>query len=331
MLTCLCLNASIDYTYEVPGFAVGQWHQPARMNVVAGGKGINVARVAHALGHEVVVCGFAGGTGAAFIVKDLGRAGILADFVRVEEEPRRCTNIVDPGARKQTQIDEAGPLVTPSEVDKLRRKFAELLTRSHVVTISGSVPRGVPNTIYAELVAMAREKRLPVILDARDELLAEGVKAKPLMIKPNQLELSALMGEELAAPDGVVEAAKGLVESGISLVLVSLGQRGAILVSRRQGIWHAKPPEIKYVSSVGSGDAMVAAFAAGSSDGLGIEACLRLAVGAGAANAATLGAAQCKRESILELAQRVKVESLGQQVRAAPQVAADVPQNANDE
>jgi len=312
VITSLCLNASIDYTYEVRNFTPGHWHQPARMNVVAGGKGINVARVVRALGHETLVCGFAGGTGAAFIAKDLRRRGILTDFVPIEEEPRRCTNIVDPGARRQTQVDESGPLVTPTEVQKLRKRFSELLGKTRAITISGSVPRGVPNTIYAELIAMAREHRVPVILDARDDLLLEGVKAKPFMVKPNEAELAELAGEpSLVVPGGVVEAAKKLVDTGISLVLCSLGQKGAILVTENSGIWQARPPEVDYVSNVGSGDAMVAAFAVGSVDEVGLEGCLRLAVGAGAANAATLGAAQIERQQILELAQRVELEPIG--------------------
>ncbi len=310
MITAICLNASIDYTYEVENFGVGLYHQPTRYNVVAGGKGINVARVARTLGKAVVVSGFAGGTGAAFIVKHLRQAGIMADFVPIEEEPRRCTNIVSKSTRQQTQIDEYGPLVTPSEITKLTGKFEELLTKSEIVIISGSAPRGVPHTIYADLVRMARTARVPVILDARDELLVEGLKAKPLMVKPNLQELSDLVGRELAVPDGVVEAGKEIVAGGVSVCLVSLGQRGAILISSREGVLRAKPPEIEYVSGVGSGDAMVAGFAVGSLERMDLQGCLRLAVGAGAANASTLGAGMCDRESILELAQQVEITRL---------------------
>jgi len=306
LIAILCLNAGIDRTYEVAQFALGAYHRPERVRTNAGGKGINVARIAARLGQEVVVSGFAGGGGATFIANYLRREGILADFVAIEEESRVCINIIDRERHSQTQVDEAGPLVTPSEVDKLRAKWPLLLAKSQLAVISGSAPRGVPHGLYRELVATARRSGAPCILDVHGEMLREGIEGIPQMVKPNVQELSELVGRELVSAEDIVQAARGLVERGIQIVLVSAGARGALAATRTHGTWLAKPPPIEYVSAVGSGDAMVGAFAALLAQQRPLRDCLRWATAAGAANAATFGPAFCTREEIEQLAPGVE-------------------------
>jgi len=301
LIAILCLNAGIDRTYEVAQLTPGALHRPERVRMNAGGKGINVARVAARLGQEVVVSGFAGGSGATFIAGYLRREGILADFVDIGEESRVCINIIDRERRTQTQVDEAGPLVTPSEVDKLRAKWPLLLAKSQLAVISGSAPRGVPHSLYRELVATARRGNVPCILDARGEMLREGIEGRPQMIKPNVQELAELVGRELPTAEDIAQAARGVVERGVQIVLVSTGARGAIAATRSHGTWLARPPAIEYVSAVGSGDAMVGAFAALLAQQRPLRDCLRWATAAGAANAATFGPAFCTREEIERL------------------------------
>jgi tagatose 6-phosphate kinase len=312
VLTVLCLNAGIDRTYEVTDFAVGGYFRPQRARINAGGKGINVARIAHRLGVETIVSGFAGGSGGAFISRQLNAEGVLSDFVPIEEEPRVCINIINRVGKTQTQVDEAGPLVTPSEVEKLRRKWCEILTKTNVAVLSGSAPRGVPYNIYTELIALARQAGVPAVLDARDEYLAEGVKALPHMIKPNLEELSALAGRPLLDANGALAVAQELTGRGIGIVLASMGAKGVVAATRKQGQWHATPPKVETVSGVGSGDALVAGFVAASLGGRSIEDCLTWGVAAGAANAATFGNAFCTREQIMELVPQVKLTRLDQ-------------------
>lgn len=307
MLTVLCLNAGIDRTYAVDDFAVGGYFHPQRVRVNAGGKGINVARIAHRLGTETIVSGFAGGAGGAFVAKNLRSEGILTDFVPIEEEPRVCINIVNRRAKTQTRVDEPGPLVTPSELSRLRDKWAELLAKSDAAVLSGSAPRGVPSNTYAELITMARKAQVPAILDARDGLLAEGVKALPLMVKPNLEELSDLMDRAIQDSHQALAAGQQLTQTGISIALTSMGGRGAAVATRKQGMWVATPPKIDYVSSVGCGDALVGGFVAASLKGRGFEECLRWGIAAGAADAATFGNAACTREQVMELIPRVKI------------------------
>jgi len=328
VLTVLCLNAGIDRTYALDDFAAGGYYHPQRVRVNAGGKGINVARIAQRLGVETIVSGFAGGSGGAFIVKNLRSDGVLTDFVPIEEEPRVCINIVNRRAKQQTRVDEPGPLVTPSELRALRAKWRELLAKSQAAILSGSTPRGVPSNIYAELIAVARQARVPTILDAKDGVLAEGVKALPLMIKPNMDELSNLMGRPIQDANEALAASQEVADTGVSIVLTSMGGRGAVAATRKQGLWMATPPKIDYVSSVGCGDALVGGFVAASLGGRRFEECLRWGMAAAAANAATLGNAHCTREQIHELVPQVqlrRVHMAAQEQPAAPDEAAAEP------
>jgi 1-phosphofructokinase family hexose kinase len=310
LVTTLTLNAAVDRTYLVPHFSIGAFHRPEKTRAVPGGKGINVARIVRAMGHEVIASGFAGGMAAAFIKRELERAGILADFARIGEESRFCISVIDPTNSSSTQVDEAGPIVTPSEVRALKAKLPELMARSRLLVISGSLPRGVPYTVYADLIEIAREHGAHTILDTHDEPLAAAIKARPMMIKPNLAELQTLVGDELSVPDGVYGAARDFVSEGIDIVFVSLGARGAVVATRRQGNWIAKPPKVNLVSAVGSGDALVGGFATALLDNLDPPRAVARAVGAGAANAATFGACACSREEILRYSAAVNVEAL---------------------
>ncbi len=180
-----------------------------------------------------------------------------------------------------------------------------------MLIMSGSAPRGAPFTIYAELISLAKKRGVPTILDTRDETLIEGIKAKPDVVKPNLAELQTLMDDPSLIPgQGVVEAARQLAREGPELVCVSLGKAGAVAADRKKQAWLAVPPPIKYVSSVGSGDAMVAGLAVGLMEKRPTEDVLRLAVGSGSADAATFGAGFATRDKILQCARGVKVQRI---------------------
>ena len=310
MITVLCANAGVDKTYEVPNFATGGYYHPMTTRTVAGGKGVNVARALTTLRHANVITGFAGGNNGRFITANLRDADLNTDLVGIAEESRVTINVIDKAQRTQTRIDEVGPLVTPTELRRLRDVWSKNLHASAMGIIAGSAPRGVNLELYAELVEIAHSLKKPVILDARDELLARAVAAAPTVISPNLGELQRLVRRQLSVPDGVVAAATELVESGVRVVLVTLGARGAIGVARSSGIWWAKPPAIERVSSVGSGDAFVAGFAAGSIERRPFEERLRLAVACGAANAETVGACELTAQRVNELAPEVTLDRL---------------------
>jgi tagatose 6-phosphate kinase len=309
VITVLCCNAGVDRTYAVDSFTIGSYHHPRRFRAAPGGKGVNVARVLRTLGEDVTLGGFAGGTAADFMVAQLKKAGITPSFVRIAEESRLCINVIDSVTLTQTQVDEIGPLVTPSEVSALKHRWPTLLQRSSMAILSGSAPRGAPFSLYRELVEIAHAQKVPVILDARDELLAEAIQARPQVIKPNLIELCGLVGAELSVPNGVAEAARELLAKGIKMVITSLGHQGAIFSSAK-GNWWARPPKIDVVSPVGSGDAMVAGFAAASVQQKPLEDRIRWAIAAGAANAESFGAGFCTLEQMRNIYPEVAVKNL---------------------
>ncbi len=310
MITVLCANAGIDKTYEIANFGAGGYYHPGRVLTAAGGKGINVARVLATLGLAHRVTGFAGGNNGRFLAKNLADTGSTPDFVAIAEESRVTTTIIDRVQHTNTRVDEVGALVTPGEVDKLKRKWGKLLGASKLAVIAGSAPRGVTKELYAELVTLARKAKVPLVLDAHDELLERTIPARPTMITPNLGELQQLLHKQLSVPDGVVEASRELLADGISVVIVTMGQRGAIGVTSKHGIWWAKPPKVSVVSSVGCGDALLAGFAAASLERKDFGERVRLAVAAGTANATTFGAGQVTREKITEVLADVKLERL---------------------
>lgn len=309
MILVLSCNAAMVRTYEVKNFKVGQFHHAARFDAAAGAKGINVARVLGKLGHNVVVTGFAGGIIGRFIQTDLRKATIKPAFVAIAEESRLCQTFVDPAARRETRVDELGPLVSPREVAKLGSRWRKLLSEAQIAVISGNAARGVPSNFYRRLVEAAHEAAVPLVLDVHNELLREAVKATPWVIKPNLSELEYLMNRQLSVPDGVVEASQELVAGGIDLVLTSLGPEGAIGVGAEGG-WWVKPPEIKLVSRVGSGDAMVAGFISATVEGKPLAGRLQWAVAAGTANAASFGIGRCTRAQVEELAEKTKLTAI---------------------
>jgi len=300
MILILCCNAAMDRTYRVANFQPGKFHHTSDFQVVAGGKGVNVARALSTLGHKSTVTGFVGGMVGRFVVSELRRLEIKPAFVEIAEESRLVQNFIDPVAHTETRVDETGPLVSPRELRRLAQLWQKLLAEAQIAVISGSTPRGVPDTLYRDLVSAARQAGVPVIVDAHDELLAQSIAAAPTIITPNIAELQAVVGRQLTVPQGVRQAAGELIHQGVELVLTSMGHVGALAVAP-SGCWLVEAPAVEAVSSVGSGDAMVAGLVAAIVEGLPLTEQLKWAVAAGTANAAVFGAGLTARSSVEDL------------------------------
>ncbi|GIV14792.1 MAG: tagatose-6-phosphate kinase [Armatimonadota bacterium] len=311
------LNAAVDKTYRVEGFCLDRVFRVEPGRVVAGGKGINVARVLHTLGVPVVATGFLGGHNGAFILDSLKQEGIPGDFVWTQGESRVCLAVIDPIAGTQTELNEIGPVIHPEEVAVLEEKLAQLLPRFAYVTLSGSAPPGVPADFHARVIRLGHQAGVRVVLDSSGELLRHGVEAVPWMVKPNRAELSAIFGREPADVDEARQMAHQLLAKGIEIAVVTLGKQGALWVSA-EGEWFAQPPEVKFVSAVGSGDSMLAAMLYAFIQGMSPSDVLRWGVAAGAANAAVFGAGFCTREQIEALVPQVAVKAFDRHL-AKPQ------------
>lgn len=301
------LNAAVDKTYRVEGFCLNRVFRVESGRVVAGGKGINVARVLHTLGVPVTATGFLGGHNGAFILDSLQQEGISGDFVWTEGESRVCLAVIDPIAGTQTELNEVGPQIHPAEVAALEEKLTQLIPHFEYVALCGSAPPGVPTDFYARVVRLAHERKVKVVLDSSGKLLREGFEAIPWMVKPNRAEIAAIFGHEPADICEAAEMTRRLRAGGASIAVTTLGKQGAIWCSE-EGEWFAQPPEVDFVSAVGSGDSMLAAMLYAHMQGMSPPEILRWGVAAGAANAAVFGAGFCSREQIEALLPRVLVQ-----------------------
>ncbi len=252
MILTVTLNAALDVTYQVPALRLGATHRPTAVDMRAGGKGVNVARVLHALGHETMVTGLVGGETGAAIRLDVRAAGLRETLFDMAGPSRRTVTIVSDGAA--TAVNEPGPDVSISDWADFVGGYHALAARASVVVLSGSLPGGLPADAYAQLV---RATPTPVILDASGEPFAAGLAARPAVVKPNADELAEATG--LTDP---VAAARVLLDRGAGAVVASLGADGLIAVTGN-GSWRVRVPESLRGNPTGAGDACVAALAAG--------------------------------------------------------------------
>ncbi|WP_455436149.1 1-phosphofructokinase [Hungatella hathewayi] len=309
MIITLTLNASVDKAYHISGNVVpGTVMRVQSCQNTAGGKGLNVARVIKLCGEEVMPSGLAGGNTGALLEQLAYRDGLTGRFVHVNAETRCCINILDE-KHQSTEFLEPGEEVSDQEIKRFKAEFEKICVDAHVVTMSGSVPKGVKKTIYKELVKEAKRWGKKVILDTSGELLKEGILASPDMIKPNQEELGMLLGREVTTLKEVKAAALELHKTGIRYVVVSLGKDGALLVCG-DGIFHGIPPKITAVNTVGCGDSMVAAFAVAMQREYSTEDSLRYAVAVSAANALSDKTGYFEKEELEKIFPCVRIQRL---------------------
>lgn len=284
MILTVTLNAAIDKRYVVEDFRVGEVNRVKSCAYTPGGKGLNVSKPAAIAGARVVATGFVGGHAGAYIEDALAPYGIESAFYHMKQESRSCINIWDEVNQVQTEFLEPGFEVTAEDFEAFLLQFKELVLQADIVTMSGSVPKGLDGSAYQRMVAIVKEAGKPVILDTSGKLLSEGILAKPTMIKPNIDEIRMLTGSHCDDLNEIIEAAKHICKNGVEMVAVSLGAEGSVLATA-EGTYRAIVPKIDAVNTVGCGDSMIAGFAVGISEGLSIEETLRRASAISAAAA----------------------------------------------
>ena len=309
MIATVTLNPAFDRTIYVRGFRVGDTNRIERTEADAGGKGINAARMLAELGAETVALGFIGGRTGRFIEHVLAEEGIPTDFLHTKAETRTNVDVQDLAGGPPTGLNDRGGPITPHELDALRARVRFWAAKSKTVIVGGSVPQGAEPGIYRELIEIVQIEDARAVLDADDEPLSLGLTAHPMMIKPNVDEAGRLCGRELRTVEDVATAARDLLQRGIEIVVVSMGERGAVAV-RGNEVWHAVPPKVEAVSTVGSGDSMVAGISLGLAQGRSLPESLALGSAAGAATAMTSGAEMGKRKDVDRLLPRVVLNRL---------------------
>ncbi|MCL2035374.1 MAG: 1-phosphofructokinase [Oscillospiraceae bacterium] len=309
MITTVTLNAAVDKLYLVKKVELDTVMRVEEVCNTAGGKGLNVSKVAALVGERVTATGFLGGFNGRYVKSLLESAGIIPRFAEIDAETRSCINIRDLSTGKHTEYLEPGSKITPENIAEFLRIFKEVLPQSDVVTISGSVPKGTPDDFYGDVIQLCRSAGKPVIVDTSGELLRKTVQAKPTMVKPNTDEIEQLLGYKPGTVDEIVEAAREIHKDGIGYVAVSLGKNGAVLVCD-EGVFKGDTPDIPIVNSVGSGDSMVAGFAASISRGYDAAEMLRFAMAVSTANALEMPTGHIRLENVERLINEVTVTKL---------------------
>ncbi|MBA2385014.1 MAG: 1-phosphofructokinase family hexose kinase [Actinobacteria bacterium] len=292
MIVTVTLNAALDRTLTVPRFRRGHRHRASDVLTLAGGKGINVARALKRLDVPVVATGLAGGRTGTRIVEELTSEAILNDFVRIGEESRTSTAVVDPTESSYTEINEWGPKVSNDELEMLREKLHYLCGGADFVVFAGTLPRGVDESFYAEAARDLGRRGVPVVLDTEGQPLRLGAEGEPYLVSPNQREAEHVVGQELEDEEDFLMALDAIAELGARNVHITLesGCYALLREDRQVKRFKALAPNVEPVSVVGAGDVLLAQFLAAQLAGKAVEEALRLAVAAGAASTLEVGA-----------------------------------------
>lgn len=311
MIITVTLNAAIDNTLSVPHFRLGARHRAVDKRAAAGGKGINVARALKCLGQPVIATGFAGGVTGTRIIEYLTGESVLNDFVRIGEESRTSTVLIDPTTGEQTEINEHGPRVSEAELELFREKLMYLAPGADICVIAGSMPRGIPHEFYGELVAALKKAGVVTLVDAEGDVMLSALKAEPDMIAPNVLETEELAGREFIDDEDLASAPVELRSLGAKDALVTSSDGcWAVLDERPEVTLHVRAPELDPITTVGSGDALVAGLVSARYIGLTGEAALRYAVACGAESTQHFGAGTLDRAAVDQLVDRVEIDQI---------------------
>lgn len=309
MIYTVTLNPALDKTVEIPGMALDTVNRVTSMRTDPGGKGINVSKVIAKLGGESCAVGILGGESGRTLLAALEREGLRTHFRFVEGQTRTNLKIIDRALHTNTDINEPGLTVSPADLDALLRDLLGMVREGDIVVLAGSLPQGAPQDTYRVWTAACREKGARVCLDADGALLAEGLKAAPYLIKPNEDELSRLVGHRLTDTDELIAEGRRLLKGGVTRVVISLGERGALYL-RGNEVLYAEGLSVPVGSTVGAGDSVVAALAYADSLGMSDEDAVRLSTATGAANVMCSGTQPAEWEAVEKLLPQVKIRRI---------------------
>ncbi len=309
MIVTMTLNPAVDKTGIVERLTPGGVNRLLSVRQDPGGKGINVSKSLRSLGGESIALGILGGSTGAWIEEALLRLGIRSDFVKTDAPTRTNLKLYDAIVGDTTDINEPGQPCSEKALLKTKETLARTLRAGDIVVLSGSMPPDAPKSTYADLTRLINSMGAKAFVDADGESLRLAIEAVPYAIKPNEHELSRLCGSLLQSVDELRRAGLRLVESGIRLVVVSMGAaRRAISVGYRPMV---QPRCTSGCEEHGRrGDAMMAALAYGEHIGLPLHETVKIAIALSAASVMQTGTQGADPADIKELLQRVHMKKV---------------------
>lgn len=305
MILTVTLNPAVDKTCQVTRLVKGQVNRMTECKNLAGGKGINVTKVLRQYKEEVNATGFLGGYNGMFISDELERIGAKSAFTKIARETRTNINIISEDGYV-TEVLEPGPEISEQERINFLDQFYALVNESEIIVISGSMAPGIEEDYYAKMIEICHQAGKKVLVDTSGEPLKKAIEAKPYLIKPNKRELEYVAGKKLDSEEELLEAARELKDKGIELVVVTMGSKGLLCVSKEQ-TYRVVPPKVKTLNTVGSGDCAIAVLTIGIKNEEPFEEVLKKAVALSAANVTTLENGQIPMEKVREIYKEVEV------------------------
>jgi 1-phosphofructokinase family hexose kinase len=312
MIITVTLNAAIDKTLEVPSFTPGRRHRTVDQTTMPGGKGVNIARAIKQLGQPVIATGFVGGATGTRIVEALGDESILSDFVRIHDESRTNTVVLDPTTGLHTEINERGPAVSAHELELFREKLLYLAQGASICVFAGSLPRGVEQDVYTALIREVRRRGVTTMIDTDGEPLRLAMRAEPDLVSPNELESEELVGHEFNDADDRAQAVVEMTRLGAreAIMTVSDGCYAKVIEDGASTVHRVRVVEQEVRSVVGSGDAFLAGYVAARYGGQDPVECLRFGVACGAESTQHFGAGIIDAARVERLLNEVEAERL---------------------
>ena len=275
-------NPSLDYIVSVKDFRSGMTNRTSSELMLAGGKGINVSIVLGNLGIKSTALGFIAGFTGDEIVRRLHNGGINSEFIKINDGISRIN--IKLKSIDGTEINGQGPHIDSSHIEQLMNRLRRL-ERGDVLVLAGSIPAGISDNIYKDIMDMLKDKGVQIVVDATSRLLTNVLEYNPFFIKPNQHELGDIFNVTLNTQEEVIPYALELKKMGAVNVCVSMGGKGAILVADDGNVYKAKAPDGILKNSVGAGDSLVAGFLSGWIEKKDYEYAFRKGVATGSASA----------------------------------------------
>jgi len=310
MIGTVTLNPAIDVILEVSNLKINHYNKVLNAHTTSGGKGINVSKAVRGCGRETIAMGFLGGGRGRMIEEELRGLGVTTNFWHIEEKTRSNTIISDEETGQHTLLSETGPKITEYDLDMLKSIFYRVMSQCSVVTLSGSLPRGVPVNIYGDLISIAKEREAKTILNASGEQFIKGLEKKPFLAKPDLRESNRVFGIKIDKEKDAIKAAKEVVQRGAEIGVVSL-QNEKDVIATRDEIWFAESTYHKIVNIIGAGDALVAGFAVAlSEEGKNLKEAIEFSMACALASALREEEEFNSREEVEKCLQCVNVKRL---------------------
>jgi 1-phosphofructokinase len=303
MIYTCTLNPSIDYMVQVPSFHLGSLNRAEQEAKYPGGKGINVSRVLKRLGTESIALGFLGGFTGKFVEDWLASEGIESRFVQVDGDTRINIKL---NTGDETEINGAGPRITLSHLKEL---FLQLdnMNEDDLLVLAGSIPPSLPSNLYTEFAKKSMIRNIPFVIDTSGENLLEVLPYKPFLIKPNHHELGDFFHTLITNREEAIPYAKQLIERGAQNVIVSMAEKGSLLVTNEQVIF-LDVPKGEAINTVGAGDSLVAGFLSEWTRNKDLIRSFKKGAASGSATA--FSKELCKKELVEELEHQLTIMTI---------------------